>query len=71
MLLEIIEIMKKGDLWGSRAWKKITDNFALFTLLLTLHREVGGGGMGLAITQWPRASPDLKPPQMICGKSVT
>ena len=55
----------KRPLKGLRAWKKITDNFALFTILLTLLREVGGGGMGLAITQWPRASPDLKPPLVI------
>ena len=39
--------------------------FALSTILHTLLREVGGGGMALAITQWPRASPDLKPPLQV------
>ena len=52
----------KRPLRGSRAVKKITDNFALLTILLTLLRELGGRGMGLAIAQWPRASADLKPP---------
>ena len=60
----------KRPLKGLRAWKKITDNFALFTILLTLLRVVGGGGMGLAITKWPRASPDLKPPLVCVCMSV-